>query len=73
MAYLVLDKAGRTVFPKSLREQFDTNVFEVTATKKEIVLKPRENLASLFGKFPEIDVEGFRKERNKEIARERFA
>ncbi len=68
-----MDKSGRAVFPKEIREQFGTNIFEVKAMKNEIVLKPKDNLASWFGKVPNIDVEGFRRERKKEMARERIA
>lgn len=70
MVNIVLDKAGRAVLPKEIRDRFDTNVFEVVAEKNKIILRPRNGLLSWHGKLPNIDVEGWNKERKKEIARE---
>lgn len=73
MVNIVLDKSGRAVFPKEIRDQFETNVFEISVLENEIILKPKEGLLSWYGKVPNIDVEGFRKEKKKEIAREPVA
>ncbi len=70
MVNIVLDKSGRAVFPKEIREKFDTNVFEVIAGEKKITLKPKKGLLSLFGKFPELDNDEFLREKKEEIARE---
>lgn len=73
MVNIVLDKVGRAVFPKEIREQFETNVFEITVSEKNIILKPKEGLLSWYGKVPNIDVEGFRKEKKKETSHEPIA
>ncbi len=70
MVNIVLDKSGRVVLPKEVREKFDTNVFEIVAEEDRIILKPREGLLSWYGKVPNIDVQGFRKEKKKEIVNE---
>ncbi|MBI2446192.1 AbrB/MazE/SpoVT family DNA-binding domain-containing protein [Candidatus Micrarchaeota archaeon] len=70
MVNVVLDKSGRVVLPKEIREKFGTNVFEITLEENKIILKPKEGLLSWYGKVPQIDVEGFRKEKKKEIGRE---
>ena len=73
MENICLDKNGRMVLPKKIREKFDTNVFEIETEKNKIVLKPLESLKSVMGKYPGLDIEEFRKERKKEIENEHFA
>ncbi len=73
MVFVTLDKAGRMVLPKLLREEFNTDVFDVVKRDHEIVLKPKTGLLGLFGKFPKLDVENFKKEHAEEWRNEHFA
>lgn len=73
MVFVNIDKAGRMVLPKAIRDKFETNTFEVATRKNEIILKPKKGLLGLFGKFPKIDVEKFRKEHKEEAKNEHFA
>ncbi len=73
MAFVTVDKAGRLVLPKAIRDEFDTNTFEVKAEKNKIVFKPKEGLKSLFGKYPQIDMAKFRKQHEEDAENEHFA
>lgn len=73
MVNVVLDKSGRVVLPKEIRKKFDTDVFEVFAEVDKIVLTPKDGFLSWYGRVPNIDVDGFRKEKKKEISREPVA
>jgi len=61
------------VLPKEVRDEFDTDTFEIETKRNEIVLKPKAGLRSLVGKYPQIDVEKFKKEHAEEWQNEHFA
>ena len=70
MEEVVVDKAGRMVLPKKVRDEFDTKVFEVTVEKKKIILKPKKGLADLFGSLPDLDTKAFYRWKKEEAKRE---
>ena len=69
MENVTVDKSGRLVIPKKVRDEFDTNVFSVEVEKNSIVLRPKKGLRGLFGKFPGI-MEGFAEWKKEEVERE---
>ena len=70
MEYVTLDKSGRMIMPKKIRQEFETNVFEVNIEKSKIVLKPTAGLAGLFGVAPELNVNEYLKEKKEAARRE---
>lgn len=70
MENVTVDKSGRLVIPKKVRESFDTNVFSVQVEKNAIVLRPKTGLRGLFGAFPDLDMEEFKKWKKEEVERE---
>ncbi|MFH1200440.1 MAG: AbrB/MazE/SpoVT family DNA-binding domain-containing protein [Candidatus Micrarchaeota archaeon] len=65
-----MDKSGRLVLPKKVRDEVGGRVFEVTVEKKSVVLRPRKGLAGLFGKTPGLGIAGFDRHRREEMAHE---
>ncbi len=61
------------VLPKPLRDEFQADVFEAVKRDGTIVLTPKRGLAGLFGKFPKLDVEKFRKQHEEDACNEHFA
>ncbi len=70
MENVTVDKSGRFVIPKKVRAGFDTNVFSLEVEKDAIVLRPKKGLRGLFGKFPELDMEEFKRWKRGEVERE---
>lgn len=74
MVFVTVDRAGRLVLPKKIREEMETDVFDVFLEKqksqKRVILKPRESLESLFGKFPDIDAKKFRRQHEEDARRD---
>ena len=70
MEFVSLDKSGRLVLPKKVRDEIGARTFEVTVERKEVVLRPRKGLAGLFGKMPGLDVKEFDRQRREEIRHE---
>lgn len=70
MEIVTVDKSGRVVLPKKVRDHFDGREFEVLVEKNAIVLKARKGFLGLFGKAPELDMPGFDRQRRKEIVDE---
>jgi bifunctional DNA-binding transcriptional regulator/antitoxin component of YhaV-PrlF toxin-antitoxin module len=65
-----LDKSGRFVLPKHLRDRMGTNTFlvdfEGTRNHERLVFKKVPSVDEMCGAFPEIDMDKHRKEHAKE-------
>jgi bifunctional DNA-binding transcriptional regulator/antitoxin component of YhaV-PrlF toxin-antitoxin module len=65
--FVNIDKAGRLVLPKRIRESVNTSCFDVSVEgESRIVFTPVKSAKEMFGSMPDLDVEGFRKEHAKE-------
>jgi len=64
---VTIDRSGRMVLPKKIRDRFDSNRFEVKATEDCIELIPIEPLSSLLGALPDIDLEKIYREHDQEV------
>jgi AbrB family looped-hinge helix DNA binding protein len=64
---VTIDRSGRMVVPKKIRDRFDANRFEVRATEDRIELIPIEPLSSLLGALPDIDLEKIYREHDQEV------
>lgn len=69
---VTLDRHGRMVIPKPVRERFKTEKFELGIKGGKIVLKPVKGLDQLFGSLPELDLKRIRKEHEEEAKDEHF-
>jgi len=67
---VTIDRSGRMVLPKKIRDRFDANRFEVRATEDRIELIPIEPLSSLLGALPDIDLEKIYREHDQEVDEE---
>ena len=74
MVYLNIDKYGRIVLPKNVREEMETDGFEMTIEKKgnarEVRLRPTKKFSDLLGMFPDLDMKKIRKEHSEENKRD---
>lgn len=67
---IVVDATGRMVLPKKIREQFKTRRFVVLEKQGHIELVPVKPLDSLFGIFPEINMEKMYREHDRDVEEE---
>jgi len=67
---VTIDRSGRMVLPKKIRDRFDANRFEVRATEDRIELIPIEPLRSLLGALPDIDLEKIYRDHDQEVDEE---
>ena len=67
---VTIDRSGRMVLPKKIRDRFDSNRFEVRVTEDRIELIPIEPLRSLLGALPDIDLEKIYQEHDQEVDEE---
>lgn len=66
MEFVHVDKQGRMVLPKKLREEFDTQDFAAEKEERRIVLIPVRSLKYAVGLMPNIDMEAHKREHAKE-------
>ncbi len=71
-ATITINKSGRTVLPMRIRKRLETSRFGLKVPENEIELMPANSLESLFGAFPDLDVERIRREHEDEIKNKRF-
>jgi len=65
--FVNMDKAGRLVLPKKIRETVHANKFSVELVAEDrLVFTPVKSADEMFGSMPDLDVEGFRKQHAKE-------
>jgi bifunctional DNA-binding transcriptional regulator/antitoxin component of YhaV-PrlF toxin-antitoxin module len=67
---ITIDRSGRFVLPKKIRNYFATSRFEVAVNKGKIELIPVKPLRTLLGALPDIDIDAIRQEHEEEIERE---
>ncbi|OPY37082.1 MAG: hypothetical protein A4E35_01545 [Methanoregula sp. PtaU1.Bin051] len=67
---ITIDRSGRLVLPKKIRNSFDTDRFEVRTTDSMIELIPVRSLRSLLGALPDLDTEKIYKEHEEEVKEE---
>ena len=67
---ITVDATGRMVLPKKIRDHYNANRFEVRETKGHIELIPVKPLSSLFGIFPDLDMEAIYRDHDREVAEE---
>ncbi|MFA5214218.1 MAG: AbrB/MazE/SpoVT family DNA-binding domain-containing protein [Methanoregula sp.] len=67
---VTIDRSGRMVLPKKIRDRFPANRFEVKVAEDRIELIPIEPLSSLLGSLPDIDLEKIYREHNQEVDEE---
>ncbi len=65
-----IDATGRLVLPKKIRDHYHATKFEVRETKGRIELIPLKPLSSLFGIFPDLDIEALYREHDREVEEE---
>ena len=61
-----VDKAGRLLIPKTVRDKFSTERFLLETEKDEITLKPLKSWDELFGSMPELRQDQLKKLRKEE-------
>lgn len=68
MSVLVVevDKSGRLLIPKSVRDKFSTHRFLLETQKDEITLKPLKTWDELFGSIPELKTDRLKKLRKED-------
>ncbi len=71
-ATITMDERGRIVLPMRVRKRFKTSRFGLKLSENKIELVPVKSLESLFGTFPDLDIERIRREHEHEIKNERF-
>ena len=65
--FVNVDKNGRMVLPKRIRDEVHANCFNVKVDDGErIVFIPVKSTDEMFGSMPRLDIEDFRKEHAKE-------
>ncbi len=67
---VTIDRSGRLVLPKRIRNLYDVNRFEVIASDNHIELIPVKPLHTLFGILPEIDMDRVYREHDLEVEQE---
>jgi len=72
MKVVKMDKQGRIVIPAETRKKVRAKRFEITVKDNIIELRPAEDLDSLFGSLPDLDLDKIRKEHNAEVENEHF-
>ncbi|HLD75961.1 MAG TPA: AbrB/MazE/SpoVT family DNA-binding domain-containing protein [Candidatus Norongarragalinales archaeon] len=61
-----VDKAGRLLIPKTVRDKFSTQRFLLETEKDEITLKPLKSWEELFVNMPELRQDQLKKLRKEE-------
>jgi AbrB family looped-hinge helix DNA binding protein len=67
---VTIDRSGRLVLPKKIRNSFDTDRFEVRTTESVIELVPVKSLRSLLGALPDLDIDTIYKEHDEDVEEE---
>lgn len=67
---ITVDTTGRMVLPKKIRDRFESNRFRVRETEGHIELIPVKPLSSLFGIFPDLDIEAIYRDHDREVEEE---
>jgi len=67
---ITVDATGRMVLPKKIRDRFESNRFRVRETEGHIELIPVKPLSSLFGIFPDLDIEAIYRDHDREVEEE---
>jgi bifunctional DNA-binding transcriptional regulator/antitoxin component of YhaV-PrlF toxin-antitoxin module len=65
-----LDRSGRLVLPKKIRNHFATNRFEISIDNGKIELIPIKPLSSLLGILPDLDIEAIYLDHDREVEEE---
>jgi bifunctional DNA-binding transcriptional regulator/antitoxin component of YhaV-PrlF toxin-antitoxin module len=65
-----LDRSGRLVLPKKIRNHFATNRFEISIDNGKIELIPIKPLSSLLGILPDLDIEAIYRDHDREVEEE---
>ncbi|MDD1699445.1 MAG: hypothetical protein LUQ04_01490 [Methanoregula sp.] len=65
-----IDRSGRLVLPKKIRNLFDANRFEVRVTEDHIELIPIKPLHTLLGSLPDIDIDKIYREHDQDVEEE---
>jgi bifunctional DNA-binding transcriptional regulator/antitoxin component of YhaV-PrlF toxin-antitoxin module len=65
-----LDRSGRLVIPKKIRNHFATNRFEISIDNGKIELIPIKPLSSLLGILPDLDIEAIYLDHDREVEEE---
>jgi len=66
MKVVKMDKQGRIVLPAETRKKVRAKRFEIKVKDNIIELRPADDLDSLFGSLPDLDLERIRKEHEEE-------
>jgi len=67
---VTIDRSGRLVLPKKIRDNFNTDRFEVRSTADAIELVPVKPLRSLLGALPDLDIRRIYREHDEDVDRE---
>jgi bifunctional DNA-binding transcriptional regulator/antitoxin component of YhaV-PrlF toxin-antitoxin module len=67
---ITVDATGRMVFPKKIRDRFESNRFKVRETEGHIELIPVKPLSSLLGIFPDLDIKAIYRDHDREVEEE---
>ncbi len=59
---VTMDKFGRVLLPKKIRQEVKTHTFILQSTGKVITLKAVPKLEDCIGMFPEINMAAFKKQ-----------
>jgi AbrB family looped-hinge helix DNA binding protein len=67
---VTVDRSGRLVLPKKIRNLFDANRFEVKVMENHIELVPVKPIRSLLGILPDLNLEAIYRDHDREVAEE---
>lgn len=68
--FIFLDKFGRMVLPKRLREELGASAFSAEVKGRRLLLEPLLSLEELAGSVPELDRKKLLAEHEEEVRRE---
>lgn len=66
MVFVEVDKQGRVVLPKKLREAAGSTRFEVELEENRLVFVPVKKATEMFGTLKDFDMDKFRRNHNRE-------
>ena len=66
MEFVRVDKQGRVILPKKIREEFDTRQFAVEKEEERLVFIPVKSLRQAAGMLPGINMQKYWREHRKE-------
>ncbi|MBI3588407.1 hypothetical protein HY995_02775 [Candidatus Micrarchaeota archaeon] len=60
--FVSVDRFGRVLLPKKLRESFQTSSFIAEKRGEELLFKPVPTFKEMFGSMPKLDLKKFAKQ-----------